>query len=45
MMTEVGNGPIICSGMEAFEEGKLGVRAIAFHQRNKADRPRQGSLL
>jgi hypothetical protein len=31
--------------MEAFEEGKLGVRAIVFHQRDKADGPRLGSLL
>jgi hypothetical protein len=40
-----GNGPIICSVMEAFEEGRLGVRAIVFHQRDKADGPRLGSLL
>ena len=31
MVAEVGNGPIICSVVEAFEEGKLGVRAIAFN--------------
>ena len=31
--------------MEAFEEGKLGVRAIIFHQHDKADGPRLGSLL
>jgi len=31
--------------MEAFEEGKLGTRAIIFHQRDKADGPRLGSLL
>jgi hypothetical protein len=31
--------------MESFEEGKLGVRAIVFHQRDKADGPRLGSLL
>ena len=31
--------------MEAFEEGRLGVRAIVFHQRDKADGPRLGSLL
>ena len=31
--------------MEAFEEGRLGVRAIIFHQRDKADGPRLGSLL
>jgi len=39
------NGPIICSVMEAFEEGRLGVRAIVFHQQNKADGPRLGALL
>ena len=43
--TEAGNGPIICSVIEAFEEGRLGVRAIVFHQRDKADGPRLGSLL
>jgi hypothetical protein len=43
--TDAGNGPIICSVMEAFEEGRLGVRAIIFHQRNKADGPRLGALL
>ena len=42
---DAGNGPIICSVMEAFEEGKLGVRAIVFHQHNKADGPRLGALL
>jgi hypothetical protein len=31
--------------MESFEEGKLGVRAIIFHQRDKTDGPRLGSLL
>jgi hypothetical protein len=44
-ITKAGNGPIICSVMEAFEEGRLGVRAIVFHQRDKADGPRLGSLL
>jgi len=44
-VTKAGNGPIICSVMEAFEEGRLGVRAIVFHQRDKADGPRLGSLL
>ena len=43
--TKALNGPIICSVMEAFEEGKLGVRAVIFHQRDKADGPRLGSLL
>jgi hypothetical protein len=42
---DTGSGPIICSVMEAFEEGKLGVRAVVFHQRDKADGPRLGSLL
>jgi len=44
-VTKAGNGPIICSVMEAFEEGRLGVRAIVFHHRDKADGPRLGSLL
>ena len=44
-MTKAGNGPIVCSVMEAFEEGRLGVRAIIFHQRDKEDGPRLGSLL
>ncbi len=39
------NGPIICTVMESFEEGKLGVLAIVFHQRDKADGPRLGSFL
>lgn len=43
--TKAQNGPIICSVMEAFEEGRLGVRAIIFHQRDKADGPRLGALL
>ena len=43
--TKAENSPVICSVMEAFEEGKLGVRAIVFHQRDKADGPRLGSLL
>ena len=44
-IAKAGNGPIVCSVMEAFEEGRLGVRAIVFHQRDKADGPRLGSLL
>ena len=44
-MTKGEKGPIVCSVMEAFEEGRLGVRAIVFHQRDKADGPRLGSLL
>ena len=39
------NRQIICRVMEAFEDGRLGVRAIIFHQRDKADGPRLGSLL
>ncbi len=31
--------------MESFEEQKLGMRAIVFHQRDKADGPRLGDLL
>jgi len=42
---DAGNGPITCSVMEAFEEGRLGVRAIVFHQHEKADGPRLGALL
>ena len=44
-VAKAGSGPIICRVMEAFDEGKLGVRAIVFHQRDKADGPRLGSLL
>ncbi len=40
-----GNRPIICSVMESFNEQKLGVQAIVFHQRSKADGPRLGYLL
>lgn len=43
--TKATNGALMCSVMEAFEEGKLGMRAIIFHQRDKADGPRLGSLL
>ncbi len=39
------NQPIICSVMESFEEQKLGVQAVVFHQRDKADGPRLGDLL
>ena len=42
---EAGTRQITCSVMEAFEERRLGVRAIVFHQRDKADGPRLGSLL
>jgi hypothetical protein len=38
-------GPITCSVMEVFDEGKLDVRAVVFHQRDKADAPRLGSFL
>jgi hypothetical protein len=44
-VTKAANGPIVCSVVEAFEEGRLGVRAVVFHQRDKADGPRLGSLL
>ena len=43
--SKAGNAPVICAVMESFEEGKLGVRAIVFHQRDKADGPRLGALL
>ncbi len=43
--TKAPNSPVVCSVMEAFEEGKLGVLAIIFHQRDKADGSRLGSLL
>jgi hypothetical protein len=43
--TDAGNRPIICSVMESFEEQKLGIRAIVFHQRDKIDGPRLGDLL
>jgi hypothetical protein len=36
---------VTCNVVETFEEGKLGVRAIIFHQRDRADGPRLGSLL
>lgn len=39
------SGPVICSVMETFDDAKLGVRAVIFHQRDKADGPRLGSLL
>jgi hypothetical protein len=38
-------GPVSCRVLETFEDEKLGVRAIIFHQRDKADGPRLGSLL
>ena len=31
--------------METFDDVKLGVRVVIFHQRDKADGPRLGSLL
>ena len=43
--TKAWSGPIACSVMEAFEEGRLGVCAIIFHQRDKVDGPRLGALL
>jgi len=39
------SGPVICSVMETFDDAKLGVRAVIFHQRDKADGPRLGELL
>ena len=39
------NGTIICRVVEAFEAGRLGVRAVVFHQRDRADGPRLGALL
>lgn len=39
------NSLVICRVMEAFEDQHLGVRAIIFHQRDKADGSRLGSLL
>ena len=40
-----GGTPITCSVLEVFQDGKLGVRVILFHQRDKADGPRLGALL
>ena len=39
------DGAIACTVMEVFEDGKLGVRAIIFHQRDKANGPQLGALL
>jgi hypothetical protein len=39
------NGTIACRVIEAFAAGRLGVRAVLFHQRDKADGPRLGALL
>lgn len=36
---------ISCRIMESFEDSRLGVRAIIFHQRDRAEGPRLGSLL
>jgi len=36
---------ITCRIMESFDDQGLGVRAIIFHQRDKADGPRLGSAL
>ena len=44
-VTKADNEPVVCSVMEVFEDGKLGVRAVIFHQRDKADGPRLGALL
>jgi hypothetical protein len=43
--TKAGNEPITCRVIEAFEAGRLGVRAVVFHQRDRADGPRLGALL
>ncbi len=43
--TKAENETIPCRVVEAFEAGKLGVRTILFHQRDKADGPRLGALL
>jgi hypothetical protein len=43
--TNVESGPIVCKVIEVFEEPKLGVRVVLFHQRGKTDGPRLGSLL
>ncbi len=39
------SGVIVCRVMETFEDNRLGMRAIIFHQRDKADGPRLGALL
>ncbi|MBZ5670803.1 MAG: hypothetical protein LAO04_13875 [Acidobacteriia bacterium] len=39
------NGAVTCRVVEAFEAGRLGVRAVVFHQRDRADGPRLGALL
>jgi hypothetical protein len=39
------NGTIACRVIEAFVAGRLGVRAVLFHQRDKTDGPRLGALL
>jgi hypothetical protein len=39
------NEAITCRVIEAFEAGRLGVRAVVFHQRDRADGPRLGALL
>lgn len=36
---------VLCSAMEVFTDQRLSVRAIVFHQANKTDGPRLGSLL
>jgi hypothetical protein len=39
------NETITCRVIEVFQAERLGVRAILFHQRDKADGPRLGTLL
>ena len=43
--TKAENEVIKCRVIEAFEAGRLGVRAVVFHQRDRADGPRLGALL
>jgi hypothetical protein len=42
---EIADGTITCRAMEVFEAQKIGVMAVIFHQRDKADGPRLGELL
>jgi hypothetical protein len=40
-----GEETIGCRAMEVFQAGRLGLTAVIFHQRDKADGPRLGELL
>ena len=42
---KAGNETLTCRVVESFEAGRLGVRAVVFHQRDRADGPRLGALL